>query len=168
MKYPALLIITIFSISALSMSLPPSLSLMPTSSNASTDSYQSINFANGSCSDTNDMGVDPLSCLSDWELEPVCSTLVIPDINQTSCLNAWSKISRSKIERVFRIRQEVATEDTVTPFRYLSDDGTCAIDFKIFVEVDRVADFTISEQAGKVLAKCVNGPRKGGYVFLGK
>ena len=61
------------------------------------------------------------------------------------------------------------SEDTPVPFRYLSDDGLCAIDI---VTLDpgygSADDFSISEAAGAVLVNCVFKSNMGGSVRLGE
>ncbi|KAL8683406.1 MAG: hypothetical protein Q9186_000668 [Xanthomendoza sp. 1 TL-2023] len=66
--------------------------------------------------------------------EPICfrhtyGSNVIPQ----SCNNAWDKIDRSLVPKRYALRSKAdeASFDYSTPFRYLSDDGLCAIDIVI-------------------------------------
>ena len=62
-----------------------------------------------------------------------CTRSLGEDLNVESCHNAWQKIHGSQhaqrfLPRLYRLRpREITPEDVMMPFRYLSDDGLCAI-----------------------------------------
>ena len=91
------------------------------------------------------------------------------DLQHTSCQNAWQKIGRSKTEITFRIRNGIFSDDELLPFRYLSDDGLCAIDLNFQYEYQKVGTldwFSVSEQAAAVLVGCVYKSQEGGSVWF--
>lgn len=142
------LVIFFFFVSLNALSLPPSLSLL-------TDPTSVTDLLNGTSSN---LTISP----------PQCSFSYGVDLEFKSCFNAWQKIERSTHEWVFRSRQGVITEDMPVPFRYMSDDGHCAIDVDLpqGVAQDTSDGLTISEQAGNVLIKCVNLAKLGGSVGI--
>lgn len=52
-------------------------------------------------------------------------------ILESSCLMHYKKTPQSREEMTFRQRQDILTEDTTLPLRYLSDDGECAIEITV-------------------------------------
>lgn len=97
--------------------------------------------------------------------EPIC----LPgrygnDLKPVSCKNAWDKIDRSSFLKRFatRRRPEGQAFDSLTPLRYLSDDGVCAID--VIISPDHRGDvrgwdvtsgLTLSDKAWELLRQCV-------------
>ena len=100
-----------FAILTSALSLPPSLSLI------SSNSTSISNYNN--------------QTLSNLTLDPriFCSTVYGQDFKVASCRNALQKIPRSSESyRWVRVRtKQQAANQIVTPIRYLSDDGICAI-----------------------------------------
>lgn len=90
------------------------------------------------------------------------------DLNPSSCGIAWRKIIRSKDKITFRSRRGIQTEDTPVPFRYLSNDGLCAIDINLVpgVEEDTSDGEEISEQAGALLVGCAYKHKTGGAIQI--
>lgn len=94
-------------------------------------------------------------------------------LSRISCLDAWKKIPRTKDKIVFGRRGDVLKNGFTLPFRFLSDDGRCAIDIVLGLEIDvrevdleAVDGLTISDTAGAILVKCVNDFQKGGSAGL--
>ena len=62
-----------------------------------------------------------------------CTKWLGENLNVGSCQNAWRKIRRTQQAQRFLPRasrfhpRDITPEDVVMPFRYLSDDGLCAI-----------------------------------------
>ena len=88
-------------------------------------------------------------------------------------MDAWKKIPRTKDKIAFRSRADVLNNGFTLPFRFLSDDGRCAIDIVLGLETDvpevdleAVDGLTISDTAGAILVKCVNVFAKGGFARL--
>ena len=86
-------------------------------------------------------------------------------LSEASCQNAWLKIDRhSLIPESFRPRP--TSSETPLPIRYLSDDGTCAIDI---VNTDGISGdistgMDMAQQAKLLIDRCVHGEKKGGLV----
>ena len=98
----------------------------------------------------------------------VCGQNFGSDFNKNSCQNAWQKIERSTSPQGYCHRQDPLTENTPLPIRYLSNDGTCAIDVEFIENVnDATCDgLTISEMAGSILVKCVYLANEGGVGYI--
>ena len=81
-------------------------------------------------------------------------------VDQRSCQNAWQKIDRNPVLRSYRVRStsKQRRSDYLSPVRYLSNDGRCAIDISLKqgATQDLSSDLTISIGAGSVLDSCVN------------
>lgn len=94
---------------------------------------------------------------------PVCSPVMIGDnLNWDSCRNAWAKIPRTTEPIKYGSRNYHGSWDYTAPFRYLSDDGLCAIDIVLHLSRGREQqgwDITtgqdLSDRAQQVLTKCV-------------
>ena len=94
---------------------------------------------------------------------PVCAPKLIGDnLKWDSCRNAWAKISRTTEPIKYGSRSYRGSRDVTAPFRYLSDDGLCAID--IVLHLARVRDQQgwdittgqdLSDRAQQVLSFCV-------------
>ncbi len=141
---------------ALILPLPPSLSLL--SDTNSTAGVPNATLLSGSYL-TDEFG-NPY---------PICDHAYDGKLNSDSCANAWHKIERSTTKRVFRSRQGALTEDEPLPFRYLSNEGLCAIDVDVVDghSVEESSDGnTISDVAGNVLVKCVYKSKTGGSLPL--
>lgn len=86
-----------------------------------------------------------------------------------ACRNAWAKIDRTEGTELFSPRSESSTIPhppwLALPLRYLSDDGTCAIDVRAVraKEGDISSGREISDTAFQVLDKCVGSFRGGSY-----
>ena len=98
---------------------------------------------------------------------PTCTASFGDDLSEESCRNAWDKIDRfsTKVQR-FVPRQHAAIDDVPMPFRYLSDDGTCAIDirFRRPSKGDFNTGVEISADAKRIIHQCVLPHKKGGSV----
>ena len=148
--FPILLYVT----SGVSASLPPSLALLTTSIATLSNSTDLAVSLNGT------VRAPP-------HIEPFCTRTGAPSfgMSEASCTNAWQKIDRSTITHVFRPRGRGNREDFVTPIRYLSDDGICAIDVQLDSgRGDSSSLFVISWYAKMILDACVNKLGKGGSV----
>ena len=94
---------------------------------------------------------------------PVCAPVMIGDnLNWDSCRNAWAKIPRTTEPIKYGLHNYRGSRDYTTPFRYLSDDGLCAIDIVLHFSRGRERlgwDITtgqdLSDRAQQVLIKCV-------------
>ena len=112
----------LFTISAIALSIPSSLSLT-TPKPATLGPPLSLKNLNST--DLN------LSNLTSGIMR--CNKSLGRDMNVGSCLNAWQKIHPTQHVQRFWPRPnqfhhyDIRPEDVVTPFRYLSDDGLCAI-----------------------------------------
>ena len=99
----------------------------------------------------------------------ICSKSFGFNFQQDSCQKAWQKIERSSHPQVFRRREGALTDDVPVPIRYLSDDGTCAVDVDLFPPgiAEATSDgLTISNFAGGILVQCVYQLDEGGTVYL--
>ena len=107
--------------------------------------------------------------LSATDQPEICSKSFGFNFQKDSCQKAWQKIERSSQPQVLRRREGALTNDTPVPIRYLSDDGTCAVDVDIFPPgiAETTSDgLTISNLAGGILVKCVYQLGEGGTVYL--
>ena len=148
--FPILLYVT----SGFSASLPPSLALFTPSITTLSNSTDLAVSLNGT------VRTPP-------PIQPFCTRTGAPSfgMSEASCTNAWEKIDRSTTTHVFRPRGRGPQEDFVTPIRYLSDDGICAIDVQLASErEDSSSSFVISWYAKMIVDACVTGLGKGGSV----
>lgn len=140
-----------FLTSVFSVSLPPSLDLLTPSISTLSNSTDSTNSLNGTLA-------NPLY------IKPYCTAYYGHDLSEPSCKNAWEKIDRSTKALFFRLRQQKA--GLLTPIRYLSDDGICAI--TIVLEPGAMGDVSngliLSTCAKAILDECVGGLKKGGSI----
>lgn len=111
-SFKSLFLFLLFS-STSTLSLPPPLSLIFPNS-TSLNGYSNESFSNL----TARTGV-------------ICSKVHGSDLSVDSCNNAWEKIARTHNSQRFIPRKTnpemVTSDDVLIPFRYLSDDGVCAI-----------------------------------------
>ena len=90
------------------------------------------------------------------------------DLKEDSCRNAWDKMDHSstQVERFVSRHIKGITNCVGLPFRYLSDDGICAID--VFFYRNSQDDFAtravISEGAKMILDQCVISLLRGGSI----
>lgn len=93
-----------------------------------------------------------------------CTAFHGRDLSESSCKNAWQKIPDSTQSQFFRPRKYLA--GLLTPIRYLSDDGACAID--IVLETGARGDisnwYSMSKYAKDILDKCVTRQQIGGSI----
>ena len=137
-----------------SASLPPSLALLSPSSTTISNFTALAVSLNGTVRTTP-------------PLQPFCTRTGAPSfsMSEASCTNAWQKIDRSTTTHAFRPRGRGDREDFVTPIRYLSDDGICAIDVQLDTgRGDSSSSFVISWYAKMILDECVIRLGKGGSV----
>ena len=112
----------LFMISAIALSIPSSLSLTTPKPETLSPPLSLINL--------NSTGLNP-SNLTSTVMR--CNKILGQDLNIGSCRNAWEKIHPTQhVQRFWpRLNQfhhyDIRPEDVLTPFRYLSDDGLCAI-----------------------------------------
>ena len=136
----------------LSASLPPSLSLLRPSITALSNSTDPAVSLNG-------------TVVTLPYIQPFCSMSRAHgfDMSEASCRNAWQKIDRSTNTQFFRPRRHNA--GLVTPIRFLSDDGICAIDVELKPSAigDTSTWFIISSYAEVILDECV-AREKGGAI----
>lgn len=95
-----------------------------------------------------------------------CSAIRGTHLQEDSCRNALDKMNASstKVE-IFVSRSIPDYDDAVgVPLRYLSDDGTCAIDVYFYrrSEGDLTTWAVISDRAKTILDRCVILLQKGG------
>ena len=146
---PILLYVT----SGFSASLPPSLAILTPSSTTLSNSTDAISI-NGT------VRTPP-------PIQPFCTRTGAPSfgMSEASCTNAWQKIDRSTTTHVFRPRRPLHEDGFVTPIRYLSDDGICAIDVQLDSgREDSSSTFEISWYAKMILDACVTKLGKGGSI----
>lgn len=79
-----------------------------------------------------------------------------------SCLTAWAKIPRTAKRTTYGAHIYRGLKDVTAPYRYLSDDGLCAIDITLSIQTDLGSlgwDVTtglgLSERAEALLRQCV-------------
>ena len=128
------------------LSLPPSLSLI-----------QTTDIHNGTFSNLTDRSH---TCSGTWGGTPRIA----------SCRNAWNKMDHFNTTQQKFVYGHGNADVSAgrTPIRYLSDDGTCAIDVS-FARNPIIADFStaaqLSEQAGSIFWKCVVKKGWGGSAY---
>ncbi|CAL8576828.1 hypothetical protein XPA_002693 [Xanthoria parietina] len=110
-----------------------------------------------------------------------CDPIARPAVNWRSCYNAWEKMhddlptaTQQNLHFLARYVRPYGPAGTITtPIRWLSDDGTCAIDLKMEAERapsgqrdigDDAYGNSILEAARHVLDTCVRGTNRGGWV----
>ena len=104
-----------------------------------------------------------------------CSMSYGENLNYTSCFDAWKSIPRdSDIFYTYGSRKTTGSDPSLDfglPVRYLSDDGSCAIDIrgklrhdKDLVTGDTASNIQISEAAKVVLNRCVPAG-EGGQIY---
>ena len=108
---------------AIALSIPSSLSLItPEPANFSPP----LSLMNPNSTDLNLSNLTSKSGIN-------CIKSLGQDLNVASCHNAWQKIHGTQQAQRFLPRpsrshpRDITPEDVVMPFRYLSDDGLCAI-----------------------------------------
>lgn len=69
---------------------------------------------------------------------------------------------------LFTASRDALSESIPLPFRYLSDDGLCAIDVRLRqgLAEGTTNGLAISEQAGAILVECVHVQKEGGTSYL--
>lgn len=85
------------------------------------------------------------------------------DPQESSCLNAWSKIPRTASETVYGQRGLPGVE-VVIPVRYQSDDGLCVVELRPrqqrrTVRGDVTTGIEISDAVRRVIDGCVASPK---------
>ena len=101
------------------------------------------------------------------EISPHCSSIYGSGFKVESCRNAWDKMDHSSTTpQEYARRRFMTTRKKPVPFRYLSDDGICAIDvdLKVRANDDFSTGRAISEYAKMILDQCVLSSRKGGRI----
>lgn len=95
-----------------------------------------------------------------------CRTIRGTSLQEDSCRNALDKMDLSSTKAETFIPRSISgvTDRVRVPLRYLSDDGTCAIDvfFHRASEGDVTTWAVISDRARTILEKCVISLQKGG------
>ena len=95
----------------------------------------------------------------------VCMSRLGTGLSEVSCQNAWLKIDRhSSLPESFR--QRPTSSNTPLPFRYLSDDGICAIDIVSSdgTSGDVSTGMEIAQQVNLLIDHCVRKKHKGGHI----
>ena len=101
--------------------------------------------------------------------EMFCNNILGTGIPNDSCKNVYLKIPGSATATTWRKRDGMYTDDMPLPFRWLSDDGVCAVDLrlpKIAASSANVDFASIAEAAFEIYYGCVVKKDKGGYGFL--
>ncbi|KAL8894073.1 MAG: hypothetical protein Q9207_008552 [Kuettlingeria erythrocarpa] len=79
------------------------------------------------------------------------------DLILASCVNAWRKIKTTTKWTIYADRGKMTKDFVPLPYRYISDDGTCAIDILVQpgAKGDVITGVGISRAAKDVIDSCV-------------
>ena len=106
--------------------------------------------------------------------ESSCRSSYGTELNLDSCKSAWEKIPLDNEPCIYGMRPDIAAGahfDVGLPFRFLSEDGLCAIDIRATRESetllalgDPAKNIEVSEAAKLVLDQCVSIRHQGGSI----